>query len=144
MCSMLTHSVCAHSHRKKEKERKREKDGRMRHEERSSVCTRRKPVGNRASRNADADKGNPYDRLWYGYLWAVLLVRWKNGRFRRWEPWARPDGDPANFSPRRIFFPLLSFFHWTIPELPIHGAGSEGDAVKWRPRDPAIRTCNCR
>lgn len=31
-------------------------------------------VGNRASRNADADKGNPYDRFWCaGYLRSVSV-----------------------------------------------------------------------
>lgn len=96
-----------------EREERRGKEGKKkritRHEERSSVRTRGKPVGNRASRNADADKGNPYDRLRYGYLWAVLLVRWKNGkerrRIRRWKLLA-PGSE--NSSPREEFPPFFA------------------------------------
>lgn len=41
----------------------------------------------------------------------------------------------------RKFLPEKNFLlssRRTIPELPIHDAGSEGDAVKWRTRNPAI------
>lgn len=50
------------------KEKKQKKKKRAYEEREVAYVPRRKPVGNCADRNADADKGNPYDRLWYGYL----------------------------------------------------------------------------
>jgi len=58
--------TCMRSQLSREEKKKREREEKRR--ERSGVRTPRKPVGNRASRNADADKGNPYDRLRCGYL----------------------------------------------------------------------------
>lgn len=71
--------LCAHHYRKKDGERKKvgeEERGKKKKKRFRGRLLRyaKETVGNRASRNADADKGNPYDRFWCaGYLRSVSV-----------------------------------------------------------------------
>lgn len=61
-------------------------------------------------------------------------------RIRRWKLRARPDREISRkYLPEKNFLPSSPR---TILELPIHGAGSEVDAVNWWARDSLTRTCN--
>lgn len=74
---------------------------------------RRKLVGNCASRNADADTGNPYDRLWLFMSGVASESEELKGKedSRRWEL-RGGDGDPK-ISPREKNF--LPFSRRAIP-----------------------------
>lgn len=91
---------------------------------------RRKLVGNCASRNADADTGNPYDRLWLFMSGVASESEELKGKedSRRWEL-RGGDGDPK-ISPREKNF--LPFSRRAIPALPVYGTEDRlGDAVSW-------------
>lgn len=79
-----TYLLCARArvyhYRKKDWERekvgeeRRKKKKKKRFPRQTSPVREKETVGNRASRNADADKGNPYDRFWCaGYLRSVSV-----------------------------------------------------------------------
>lgn len=60
--------------REKVGEERRKKKKKKRFPRQTSPVREKETVGNRASRNADADKGNPYDRFWCaGYLRSVSV-----------------------------------------------------------------------
>lgn len=73
-CARVYHYRKKDWEREKVGEERRKKKKKKRFPRQTSPVREKETVGNRASRNADADKGNPYDRFWCaGYLRSVSV-----------------------------------------------------------------------